>query len=74
MIWDLAELRFVEAGTRILVLGNSGCGKSHLAIAPAPTVLENPGNKFGGTLADDAGIIGTWTSRLGMYIEASATS
>jgi DNA replication protein DnaC len=33
VIWDLAELDFVDAGRPILLLGKPGCGKSHLAIA-----------------------------------------
>ena len=40
VIWDLAELDFVEAGTPILLLGKPGCGKSHLAIALGIRAVE----------------------------------
>lgn len=40
VIWALAELDFVEAGTPILLLGKPGCGKSHLAIALGIRAVE----------------------------------
>jgi DNA replication protein DnaC len=40
IIWALAELDFVEAGTPILLLGKPGCGKSHLAIALGIRAVE----------------------------------
>jgi DNA replication protein DnaC len=40
LIWDLAGLGFVEAGTPILLLGKPGCGKSHLAIALGIRAVE----------------------------------
>lgn len=40
VIWDLAGLGFVEAGTPVLLLGKPGCGKSHLAIALGIRAVE----------------------------------
>jgi DNA replication protein DnaC len=40
LIEDLASLRFVADGTSILLLGQPGCGKSHLAIALATAAVE----------------------------------
>jgi DNA replication protein DnaC len=40
LVADLASLRFVTEGTPILLLGQPGCGKSHLAIALATLAVE----------------------------------
>jgi DNA replication protein DnaC len=40
LIADLASLRFVTEGRPILLLGQPGCGKSHLAIALATRAVE----------------------------------
>ena len=40
LIDDLASLRFVAEGRPILLLGQPGCGKSHLAIALATLAVE----------------------------------
>lgn len=40
VIFDLAGLGFVEAGTPVLFLGKPGCGKSHLAIALGIRAVE----------------------------------
>jgi DNA replication protein DnaC len=65
LIQDLASLRFVVEGRPLLLLGQPGCGKSHLAIALA-------------TLAVEAGYRGYFTSAAdlvatiaGAYADAS---
>jgi DNA replication protein DnaC len=40
LVEDLASLRFVAEGRPILLLGQPGCGKSHLAIALATLAVE----------------------------------
>src|SRR5215216_553277 len=40
LIQDLASLRFVVEGRPLLLLGQPGCGKSHLAIALATLAVE----------------------------------
>ena len=40
LIADLASLRFVDEGRPLLLLGQPGCGKSHLAIALATLAVE----------------------------------
>lgn len=40
LIQDLASLRFVAEGRPLLLLGQPGCGKSHLAIALATLAVE----------------------------------
>ena len=40
LLQDLASLRFVAEGRPILLLGQPGCGKSHLAIALATLAVE----------------------------------
>jgi DNA replication protein DnaC len=40
LIGDLASLRFVVEGRPLLLLGQPGCGKSHLAIALATLAVE----------------------------------
>ena len=40
LVADLASLRFVAEGTPILLLGQPGCGKSHLAVALATAAVE----------------------------------
>ena len=40
LVQDLASLRFVAEGRPILLLGQPGCGKSHLAIALATLAVE----------------------------------
>jgi DNA replication protein DnaC len=40
LVEDLASLRFVAEGHPILLLGQPGCGKSHLAIALATLAVE----------------------------------
>jgi DNA replication protein DnaC len=40
LITDLASLRFVAEGRPLLLLGQPGCGKSHLAIALATLAVE----------------------------------
>ncbi len=40
LIDDLASVRFVTEGRPILLLGQPGCGKSHLAIALATRAVE----------------------------------
>src|ERR671923_971855 len=40
LIEDLASLRFVADGRPLLLLGQPGCGKSHLAIALATLAVE----------------------------------
>jgi DNA replication protein DnaC len=40
LIEDLASLRFVAEGRPLLLLGQPGCGKSHLAIALATLAVE----------------------------------
>lgn len=40
LVADLASLRFVAEGTPVLLLGQPGCGKSHLAVALATAAVE----------------------------------
>src|SRR6266545_3817253 len=40
LVADLASLRFVAEGRGLLLLGQPGCGKSHLAIALATLAVE----------------------------------
>jgi IstB-like ATP binding protein/Mu transposase, C-terminal domain/Homeodomain-like domain len=40
LVADLATLRFVTQGTPVLLLGQPGCGKTHLAIALATLAVE----------------------------------
>ena len=40
LVQDLASLRFVAEGRPLLLLGQPGCGKSHLAIALATLAVE----------------------------------
>lgn len=40
IIWDLADLGFVEAGHPVLFLGRPGCGKSHLGIGLGIRAVE----------------------------------
>src|SRR4029450_9178961 len=40
LVDDLASLRFVSQGTPVLLLGQPGCGKTHLAIALATAAVE----------------------------------
>ena len=73
LVEDLATLRFVEQGRPILLLGQPGCGKTHLAVALAIRVVE-AGWRGYFTTADDmtrtlvrAQIEGNWAAKLKTY-------
>lgn len=61
VVWDLAELDFVETGHPILLLGQPGCGKSHLAVALGIRAVE-AGYRGYFTAATDMtkAIVATW--------------
>ncbi len=52
LVDDLASLRFVADGTPILLLGQPGCGKTHLAIALAIKAVEAGYRGYFTTAAD----------------------
>jgi DNA replication protein DnaC len=59
LIDDLASLRFVAEGRPILLLGQPGCGKSHLAIALATLAVEAG---YRGYFTSAADLVATITS------------
>lgn len=59
LIDDLASLRFVAEGRPILLLGQPGCGKSHLAIALATRAVEAG---YRGYFTSAADLVATITS------------
>jgi DNA replication protein DnaC len=52
LVEDLATLRFIEERRPIVLLGQPGCGKTHLAVAPATLAVE-AGYRGYFTTADD---------------------
>jgi DNA replication protein DnaC len=77
LVEDLATLRFVGEGRSVLLLGQPGCGKTHLAVALATLAVE-AGYRGYFTTADDmvsvlsrARAEGTWTSKLRTYTAPS---
>jgi len=77
LVMDLATLRFVTEGRPILLLGQPGCGKSHLATALAILAVE-AGYRGYFTPADDmvralshALIDGTFNQKLKRYVAPS---
>jgi DNA replication protein DnaC len=73
VIWALAELDFVEAGTPVLFLGKPGCGKSHLAIALAVRAVEAGYRGYFTTATDMVAAMtsayadGTFTTKMRTY-------
>src|SRR6478609_10270044 len=70
LVEDLATLRFINENRPILLLGQPGCGKTHLAVALATLAVE-AGYRGYFTTADDmvtvlgrARVEGTWASKL----------
>ena len=59
LIADLASLRFVTEGRPILLLGQPGCGKSHLAIALATSAVQAG---YRGYFTSAADLVATITS------------
>jgi DNA replication protein DnaC len=59
LIADLASLRFVDEGRPLLLLGQPGCGKSHLAIALATLAVEAG---YRGYFTSAADLVATITS------------
>jgi DNA replication protein DnaC len=77
LVADLASLRFIGEGRSIALLGQPGCGKTHLAVALATLAVE-AGYRGYFTTADDmvvtlcrARVEGTWTNRLRTYTAPS---
>lgn len=73
LVEDLASLRFVTEGRPVLLLGQPGCGKTHLAVALAIKVVE-AGWRGYFTTADDmtrnlvrAQVEGNWAVKLRTY-------
>ena len=73
LVDDLASLRFVGEGRPVLLLGQPGCGKTHLAVALAIKVVE-AGWRGYFTTADDmtrnlvrAQVEGNWAVKLRTY-------
>lgn len=73
VIFDLAELGFVEAGTPVLFLGKPGCGKSHLAIALGVRAVEAGYRGYFTTATDMVAAMtsayadGTFTTKIRTY-------
>ena len=73
VIWDLAELGFVEAGTPVLFLGRPGCGKSHLATALGIRAVEAGYRGYFTTATDMVAAVttayadGTFVTRIRTY-------
>jgi DNA replication protein DnaC len=73
LIDDLASLRFVTEGTPVLLLGQPGCGKSHLAIALATLAVEAGYRGYFTSAADLVAIItsayadGTFHNKIRTY-------
>lgn len=73
VIFDLAGLGFVEAGTPVLFLGKPGCGKSHLAIALGIRAVEAGYRGYFTTATDMVAAMttayadGTFTTKLRTY-------
>lgn len=77
LVADLASLRFVTEGRSIALLGQPGCGKTHLAVALATKAVE-AGYRGYFTTADDmvsvlgrARVEGTWVAKLRTYTAPS---
>jgi DNA replication protein DnaC len=73
LVADLASLRFIAEGRSVLLLGQPGCGKTHLAVALAIKAVE-AGYRGYFTTADDlvvnlsrARVEGTWAAKLRTY-------
>ncbi|MDQ1415347.1 MAG: hypothetical protein QOF81_960 [Acidimicrobiaceae bacterium] len=73
LVADLATLRFITEGRSIALLGQPGCGKTHLAVALATLAVE-AGYRGYFTTADDmvhhlgrARVEGTWAAKLRTY-------
>jgi len=70
LVADLASLRFVSEGTPILLLGQPGCGKTHLAVALATAAVEAGYRGYFTSAADLCATItsayadGTFTSKI----------